>query len=459
MMRPNSLSFRLSASAAAISLVFLVIAGLLLLYIFKVAVERNFDSRLQAILDGLLASVELNESNAPIINAELADTRFRLPSSGWYWLVVPTSGEKSKGLSSDSLETGLELPDLKDIERNTAGVAKLYVTEPSGRKLRVIEQKYNLFGNNHFSFIVTGDFREVEDEVAIFRNTLIAVLFFFGVGLLAAILFQVRYGLRPLRRLKREVAAIREGSAEYLGGEYPEEIEPISYELNLLIKNNAAIIDRARTQVGNLAHALKTPLSVLTNEAQLHPGELSRKVDQQTNVMRDQVSMYLDRARRAAMAQSLGTATTDVRDVIDSISRALLKIHAEREIAFEVKCPEGAKVRVDRQDLEEMLGNLLDNAFKWANKKIYADVKIVDLDSNDGRNWLMISVGDDGPGLKPEQREDALCRGKRLDESKPGSGLGLSIVCETVGMYNGDFDLTDSRFGGLSSNLTLPAVS
>jgi signal transduction histidine kinase len=455
-MRVRSLALRLILSSAAVSIVLIVAAGLLLAGLFQAALERNFDARLQAVLDGLLANVELGPDGAPAINGQLADTRFSLPLSGWYWQVMPPEGSSVGDLASASLLEQRLAPDANLLaKRDADGVANFYLTGGNGVQLRAIEQGFKLPGSDaEFSFLVAGNFDELKQEAGAFRWALISVLTLLGGGLLAAILVQVRFGLRPLRRMQESLSAIREGRAERLAGEFPTEIEPVAAELNLLIQSNAEIVERARTQVGNLAHALKTPLSVLTNEAAARKGALAAKVTGQVKVMRDQVSLYLDRARRAARAQTLG-AVTEVQPVLAALARTLERIYRDKAIRIGITCPPALKFRGERQDLEEMAGNLLDNACKWARRRI--EVKAEEV-AGDGRNWLTLTVEDDGPGLPREKRADALKRGRRLDETKPGSGLGLSIVSETAAMYGGGVTLGDAGLGGLRIQLRLPAV-
>ncbi|MFO1088321.1 MAG: sensor histidine kinase [Hyphomicrobiales bacterium] len=454
-MRRNSLAFRLTASAAVVSLVLLILAGVLLSVLFRNAIERNFDARLQAILDGLLASVEVNSQGMPAISVAIADTRFRLPMSGWYWQVRPVNGDARRELVSESLlEHRLIPPDRPS--RDPDGISRFYLTDPNGTRLRAVEQRFTLFGGNEqYSFTVAGNIDELKAEIDTFSATLWAVLSMLGLGLMATILVQVRYGLRPMRQMHDELADIRAGNAERLTATYPEEIEPVAEELNLLIQSNTEVVERARTQVGNLAHALKTPLSVLANEARLSGDDLGRKVEAQTQVMRDQVNMYLDRARRAARARTLG-ASTEAKDVLEALARTLLRIHQERNLTCTVDCPAGLKVRCEQQDLEEMAGNLMDNAFKWAKSAIA--VSATTAADGSGRSWVVLSVGDDGPGLPRERREEAVQRGKRLDETKPGSGLGLNIVSETAAMYGGTLALDQAPLGGLQATVRLPAA-
>ncbi|WP_342642863.1 ATP-binding protein [Rhodoligotrophos ferricapiens] len=457
-MRLNSLAVRLIASAALVSLIIILAAGILLQSLFQNAVERNFDARLQAVLDGLLASVELNEQGELTLRETLADSRFGLPLSGWYWQVSEVA-RADHSLTSDSLlEQRLDIPAGALDRRDENGIARFFLSDADGHRLRAIEQRYRLFGSDEaYSFAVAGNFDELREEISAFTNTLVLVLSLLGLGLVAAIFVQVRYGLRPMRKLQAEIGAIRAGVANRITGSFPVEIQDIAQELNALIQANTEVIERARTQVGNLAHALKTPLSVMTNEANATPGALSAKVLEQLHVMRDQVNLYLDRARLAARAQSLG-AVTEIAPVVEALVRTLQRINIEREIKVKVDCSKGLRFRGERQDLEEIIGNLLDNAFKWARSSITVKAYLLPAQSGQRGNWLSIEVHDDGPGLPVERRADALKRGHRLDETKPGSGLGLSIVSEAAGMYGGDLKLETSPMGGLMVLLRLPAA-
>ena len=264
--------------------------------------------------------------------------------------------------------------------------------------------------------------------------------------------------MKPMQRMQQSLSTIRAGKAERLEGEFPDEMQPVADEMNLLILAGTEIIDRARTQVGNLAHALKTPLSVLTNEAQGNKTDFGAKVSEQVQIMRDHVSLYLDRARRAARAQTLGAAT-DVEPVLAALGRTIMRINQDRGVKIDVAVSPGLKFRGEVQDLEEMAGNLIDNAAKWSKQAVKISAAPI-IDPIDGtQNWLMITVDDDGPGLPADKRAEAVKRGKRLDETKPGSGLGLSIVTETAGMYSGNVILGDAEMGGLRVQLRLPAVA
>jgi signal transduction histidine kinase len=218
------------------------------------------------------------------------------------------------------------------------------------------------------------------------------------------------------------------------------------------------VVERARTQVGNLAHALKTPLSVISNEAARDQSPLAEKVREQTALMRDQVAWYLDRARAAARSTVIG-ASAEVEPSLVGLVRTFQKIFVDRSIDFGFECASGLRFRGERQDMEEMLGNLIDNAGKWASSQVRIVATHVLRDAGEASpGFLEIAVEDDGPGLPAERREEALGRGRRLDETKPGSGLGLSIVADLAKIYGGSLELADSPMGGLKAALRLPSV-
>jgi signal transduction histidine kinase len=458
-MRANSLAFRLIASSAAVAIVLLVAAGFLLNGLFQQALERNFDARLRSTLDGILANVEVNPQGAIQLQGPISDNRFNLPLSGWYWQVTPPGNSVSDMASGSLLEQRIAAPAEALAKRDKDGLASFSATDSEGQHLRVIEQRLKLFGSvTEYSFLVAGNFDELKAEVSSFRQALLTVLGLLGVGLLAAILAQVRFGLQPLVEMQHRLNEIRSGKLELLHDDFPQEIQPVADELNLLVQSNFEIIDRARMQVGNLAHALKTPISVLTNEARDSKTPLAEKVREQINVMRDQVNLYLDRARRAARAQTIGSAT-EVEPVLQSLARTLQRINQDKGLIVKVEAPSTLRFRGERQDLEEMVGNLMDNACKWAKSQILVKATQLPVSGDDSRSWLNIAVDDDGPGIPPEKRNEALQRGKRLDETKPGSGLGMSIIVETAGMYSGKIELSKAELGGLRVNLQLPSIA
>jgi len=300
-----------------------------------------------------------------------------------------------------------------------------------------------------FRFIVAGDLTETEADVARFNQTLFWSFAAFSLGLLAAIAIQVRVGLMPLRRVSEALARIREGRARQLEGKFPSEIAPLASELNGLIAHSAEVVGRARAHVANLAHFLKTPLTVLANEAAGASGPLAETVSRQVTSMRRQVDHYLARARAAGALDVLGSRT-EVGPVLNDLARVLKRMHAEKELSIDVDVAPGLAFRGEREDLEEMAGNLIDNACKWARRRITVEGR-----SLDGGKFSL-AVEDDGPGLTPEERSRAMQRGERFDESVPGTGLGLAIVRDISKLYGGNITLGESPLGGLATRLELP---
>ena len=325
----------------------------------------------------------------------------------------------------------------------------------------MVERLADFGEEGRYLVAVAGDTLEVEAETRAFDRAILVTFVVLAAVLLLITMFQVRFGLAPLWRISQRLAAIRAGTAERLEGRFPVEIEPLARETNALIEANREIVERARTHVGNLAHALKTPLSVIMNEASAR-GEapLAVKVNEQAGLLRDQVAHVLERARMAARANVVVTVT-DVLPVATGLTRTMEKIYHGRGIALDLSAPDGMRFRGERQDLEEMLGNLVDNACKWAQARVSIEVAPQHQEGGAGnapKSLIRVTVDDDGPGLSPAEREQVARRGQRLDETKPGSGLGLSIVMELARLYGGGLTLSTAPIGGLRAELLLPAA-
>ena len=301
-------------------------------------------------------------------------------------------------------------------------------------------------------FAVAARVSELKTELRPFNLALVWSLGVLGLGLGVAVAIQVRVGLQPLRRIRAALNNIRQGRAEHLEGDWPTEVQPLVKELDALLEHNADVLDRARTHVGNLAHALKTPLAVLTNEVSRKGGPRTDAIDRQVEAMHRWIDHYLARARAAATGTVLG-ARTAVLPVVEDLKRTLLRIHADKALTIGIAAGDRtAAFRGEHQDLEEMLGNLMDNACKWAEVEVSLSVTAE-------AERLIIVIDDDGPGLAPGQREEAMGRGKRLDESSPGSGLGLAIVADIAALYGGELKLEESPVGGLRTVLLLPLAA
>jgi signal transduction histidine kinase len=458
-MRLNSLALRLFFSATTWTVVILVVTGIVLSSIYRSAVERAFDRRLGVYLRTLVADVAAPEENTDKFPQSIGEPLFDLPLSGWYWQVTRLDAPTPDVRSSRSLWDAM-LPQIADLSVSwVPGSARQgYVDGPEGQQLRIVERTIDLGEEGRFLVAVAGDANEIDEETHSFDSALVITFGVLGIVLLLTTTFQVRFGLAPLKRISEGLAAIRSGTAERLEGAFPVEIAPLARETNALIDANREIVTRARTHVGNLAHALKTPISVMMNEATTHGGEpFASKVREQTEIMRDQVARHLERARLAARVAVVGTVT-DVRPVVFALARTMEKIHHHRGIVIDIDAVEGARFRGEQQDLEEMVGNLVDNACKWAQARVAVEVFSEKPDPRDDRRVVRIVVDDDGPGLSPQQREQVARRGRRLDETKPGSGLGLSIVVELASLYGGGLTLGTAPIGGLRAELVVPGA-
>jgi signal transduction histidine kinase len=459
-MRVNSLALRLFVSATAVTVVILLITGVVLSSLYRDGVERSFDRRLGVYLKTLVADVAAPEEGEKVAQS-LGEPLFELPLSGWYWQVTKLSAPKPEVRSSRSLwDAGL--PHLEDLNVPTAadGTRKRYVPGPEDQRLRLVERTVDLGEEGRYLVAVAGDALEIDEETQGFDRAIAVTFGVLAIVLLITTMFQVRFGLAPLKRISASLAAIRSGSAERLQGSFPVEIAPLARETNALIDANREIVERARTHVGNLAHALKTPLSVIVNEANARGDDpVAVKVREQANVMRDQVQRHLERARIAARATVVGTVT-EVAPVVTALARSLEKIHRDRGIAIDIETPRDTRFRGERQDLEEMVGNLVDNACKWAQSRVAVEVLPDRAEAAQAGSTLRVVVDDDGPGLTATQREQvgAARRGNRLDETKPGSGLGLSIVVDLAALYGGALTLGTAPIGGLRAELVLPAA-
>jgi signal transduction histidine kinase len=454
-MRASSLALRLFLSATAWTVVILFATGVILSSIYRDAVERSFDRRLGVYLRTLVADVVAPEQSADRAEPALGEPLFDLPLSGWYWQVTRLGATKPDVRSSRSLWDS-NLPTLDDNEAPVGadGTRHGYVTGPEDQRLRIIERNVDLGEDGRYLIAVAGDPQEIDDETRAFDQALIVTFGTLTLVLIFITMFQVRFGLAPLKRISESLAAIRAGTAERLEGKFPVEIAPLAREANALLEANREIVERARTHVGNLAHALKTPLSVVFNEAAARGDDgFAAKVIEQTSIMRDQIAHHLERARLAARLKVVGSVT-DVVPVVTALTRTMEKIYQPRGIVIDLHAPAQVRFRGERQDLEEMVGNLVDNACKWAQMRVSVEV----VPEVGARPMVRIVVDDDGPGLSPGQRDQVARRGRRLDETKPGSGLGLSIVVELSTLYGGSLSLSTAPIGGLRAELVLPAA-
>ena len=453
--RLDSLAGRLIAAAAVWTLLGLLIGGLVLSGIFRASAQGDFDSRLKFDLDGLIAAAEPDADGHVSLRERFSDPRFERVYSGWYWQITPEQKGDTQ-ISRSLWDRAIKITNF----RLRSGTVFGYGTGPEDQPVRIAGRRIEFpitatpqpNDVRSYVFLVAGNEASVEAHVASFDTMLIWSFTLLGLGLIGAMFIQVHVGLQPLRQVSASLARIRNGSAQKLEGKFPAEIAPLARELNSLIDHNAEVVERARTQVSNLAHSLKTPLSVLSSEASTRPGPLAEIVSRIVATMRQQIDHYLARARVSGAVDVIGKRTP-VKPVLDDLVRVLTRIHAGRHVAIEVNCPPSIAFRGDRQDLEELAGNLMDNACKWAQRWVKVEAR------GTGNGKFTLSIGDDGPGLDQDERMRVGERGERLDESVPGSGFGLAIVRDIAKLYGGSFELAESGLGGLEATLELPRAT
>jgi signal transduction histidine kinase len=471
-MKVRSLTTRVLTIATIWAAIALLVLAVIISTLYRQGTERGFKEVLRAQLYNVINSVTINASGQLEGNPQFGDLRFAQPQTGWYYIVDPINNEAAERLASVSLggET-LPVVDLSTVPFDTFYERFYEITDPFGNGILVAETEVVLDDEGRAArFRLTGNKDAVEADVADFTQTMAFAFVVFGLGSLLANAAAILFGLRPLDSVRRSLESVRNGESASLEGEFPREIEPLAGEVNALIQSNHRVVERARMQVGNLAHSLKTPIAVLLNEARTMNPDHASLVASQAEAMRCQVQSYLDRARIAAQVGSV-LARTDARAALDRLLRVMRRLNPALTFTARVDPPH-VLFAVEQQDLEEIAGNLLDNASRFATTTVRLAVEpcakpalagIVDREDatatpNQGE-WLCLTVEDDGPGLSRDEIVEAMKRGRRLDESTPGTGLGLSIVLVTAREYGGDVALDRSGLGGLRAQVWLPRAA
>lgn len=432
-------------------MIFTVISSL-----YRETSERGFDSLLSAHLFNLIGSVGVSDSGTLTGGPDLGDLRFSEPVSGWYWSVEPVSKGLVGQLRSSSMTKPIDAPSISDVPFNSEFQRHYRTGGINGEQLEVFESEFVLDSQNRIArFRVMGNRSELEDEITGFEWRLFSYLSLFGFGMIAINAIAILLGLQPLARVRNALAMVREGTAQRLTGRFPAEIQPLANETNALIENNRRIVERSRTQVGNLAHSLKTPLAVMLNEGRALGGPKGQLIADHAAAMQQQIDHYLQRARVAAQRESV-VYRTPVAPLLQRMVRVMEKLARGTRISLTL--PETEVVFAgEREDLEEVIGNLLENAMKWAYTAVEVSLEIA-APVGDEPPRFSILIEDDGPGIPENKAREALERGKRLDETKPGTGLGLAIVADMVKEYGGRLSLERSRMGGLKAVVELRGV-
>src|SRR5208283_93195 len=389
----RSIAFRLFLSAAFWSTLILALAGLGLSALNARWTEANFDDQLGVYMKALIANVAIPNDEAKGAAPAAIAPQFELAFSGWYWQITRLDANPPEIRASKSL-FATQLPQLAAAGAEQGAILSGYVIGPGGHELRMLERQIDAGDEGRYLIQVAANADVIEGQERSFEWALAATFLTLALALIGSTALAVRFGLRPLRGLQEGVAGIRRGEAERIAGEFPQDVAPLATEVNQLIDANREIVERARTQVGNLAHALKTPLSVLINEADSPSPSLSRKVREQAEIMRRQVTFYLDRARAAARARTFGAAT-ELRPVVDGLVRTFEKLHDEKGVTFDVDLQPGLKFRGEAQDLTDLIGNLLDNAGKWARERVSIHAARSPVAEKDPGPFLIAEIDDD----------------------------------------------------------------
>ena len=432
----------------------LVVTGHVLNQLFEDHVREQYQRQLQVYADYVLADIGQGPDGQPKLERAQQNPRFVKPLSGLYWQINDEQGNPV--LRSRSLwDQALVVPK----DSLASNQTHFHMEQgPQDKSVLLLEQivRFEWSESRRWRLLVAENSDDLTASVADWQRSLALFLSVLFVGLLLAVVAQAFFGFTPLRRLQRAITALRQGTVSRLEGDYPSEFAPLVTEFNAVLQANEKIIDRARAQAGDLAHAIKTPITVINNatdralRADIGQAEFVELIQQQLQSLQSTVDWRLRRARLAAQLGGVSARSTPVAPVLRQLLEVMQKLYADRGVLFEADIPD-TTINFDgeSQDLMEILGNLLDNAGKWAKHRVQVRV------TKDARH-VVISVDDDGEGLEPDQMDLAIRRGIRLDEQVHGSGLGLAIVRDMVDLYEGSIELSDSLLGGLSVQVKFP---
>jgi len=446
--RTGSLTRRIIGVAALWIAALLLIGGFALDRVLTRSIVDTFDTQLVRVLNSMIAASEIGPDGEVRFNRPPADQQFIEPYSGLYFQISGAGADTfaSRSLWDRRLLVSNTHDDVKPHLYDSNEFSSLGHAEP----LRIAERDAILPGSKiRWRFQVAQSRETIDDQIRRLRSTLFWSFFALGIGLLVLAALQTFYGLWPLRRVRREVASIRSGEETRISQQFPTEIRPLTEEINQLLAHSEEQAEEARRHAGNLAHALKTPLTVITNAATARAPDLADTVCREALVMRRQVDHHLARARAIGRRASAHSRAR-VWESLEAVQRAVDRLY--ENVTVDISGNHQAEVRVERQDLDEMLGNLVENAAKYGGGRVFVTVE-------PKGPTVDILIEDDGPGIPEEDRGSLFTRGARLDTTgKPGTGLGLAIVRDVAQIYGGKVTLEESEdLGGLLARLTLPS--
>lgn len=441
----NTLAFRIIALSGVWLIIALVFTGLMLIRDHRDHTAEHIDAHIQMHLEELFAASQFTDDGQFRLVFQPSDPRYREPFSGWYW-EVRQAGQTLK--HSPSLR-GKSLA-LKDWQP-TGEVVIREVPGLNQEVLRTHLVQLKIDPNwDPLVFISTAPIDDIKEDVIDYTNHILFNFTALGIGLMLAVVLQVRVALKPLKAISTRISEIRAGKDTKLPVEQLEDVQPLVDELNNLLDHNAVLVKRARNQLGDLAHSVKNPLAVIKNAAHDLEEEQRKLILQQADDIGKSIDHYLSRARTYGTEKVLGSRSS-IKTATEDLVYAMQRIYQDRNLVFDLSRLMGCWFKGEEQDLEEMLGNLIDNASKWANSRVQ-----VSCSTTGGR--LGILVDDDGPGIDKAEFGNVMRRGHKLDESKPGHGQGLGIVKDIAALYGGSLTLARSSLGGLQAHLELPSA-
>lgn len=464
----NSLSLRIIVSGAIVVTLTLFITAILLVYLFREHIEEQFDALLFDHIEELVAASKFSPDGSFILNWYPLDPRFHKPGSGWYWEIKQAG--KTLGSSRSLQDNHLKVIKIQESGNlETLSRKRLILSElMQGSGLLEVQQ---LYGPNKkmlraqlleitlphtdqlISYVVTGPASEIKYNVSHFSKQVIISFLVLGIGLLVAIVIQVRVALKPLNAMRKTIEEVHQGKKKRLAENYPDEIQLVASEINSLLDHSTESLSRARKNLGNLAHTIKNPLAVIINEANSLKSEPGRLIHNKATVIASNLDHYLAQARAAGTTNLLGCHTNIVQ-VVEDLCYCVEQLYKDKNVKITLYDLDNYSFRGEAQDLEEMLGNLLDNACKWTHNQVWVHAKRDKINQR-----LFLFVEDNGPGIPDSQINNVLHRGLKLDESMPGHGLGLNIVNDITQLYSGSLTLKKSTQGGLCAVLDLPVAN
>ena len=442
-LRTLPIASRMLATSLILVVLVIPVAGLLLSYNLREAVNTAFDERLESLLNVVLAGIEYDrQTDTLALNQRLGDARFDQVFSGWYWQI---SDNASRVLTSRSLwDQRLPLTAGPQLQYST-------ISGPNGETLRKLERDVRLPRlpvTLHVA--VAADLSEVDAALARFEQLLWLSLVSLGILLLLGIWCQLHWGLEPLRRIRSNLQAVEKGDCERLDTDLPEELNNLATAINTVLERDRQLMSRARTAAGNLAHAIKTPVSVMMTTTEQLPASQRETMASELKRLNEAVRHHLARASAAGPVVLRPRVTLSV--ALEPVFNGISRLAERKNITFQKPEVPPLQLQIDAQDLQEIVGNLLENALRWATSKVVMAIY------SEADN-LHLSIMDDGPGMSSQSRDEALQRGGRLDEQRSGSGLGLAIVSELIQLYDGQLQLKPSPMGGLLVTVCLPCLA